>query len=204
MIQNIAENELTDMLKQAVYQQLFLGANRIMGRLPNTTMQMKDVGEILNKFILEIKENLFLLQQKNFDDFLKYFENAFKFDLREVKKKIYDNFREMGDLDGDEIIIIYMVLTKLLEKLREESYLLYGFEHIIETYEKNSRKKFTENIRSRLQKLAATNNENISLLYNLCFIRSLSEVFKNKAIEINAKKQITKKVNLIVEKLMKN
>ena len=51
----VPDEQVREMLEQAVYQQLFLGKDRIMGRMPKNTMAFKDVGRILKKFITDIK-----------------------------------------------------------------------------------------------------------------------------------------------------
>ena len=185
------------MLEQAVFQQLFLGQNRIMGRIPKDTMSMKDVGKILNRFINFIKENLSDFELENLDAFLGLFEVKFGMELGSVREKVLANFREMNNLEGQEIIILYMVLTKLLESLRQQSYIKYGFAQITDNYNRNFKQETKEIIRKKLQRLSEKKDVNLSLLYNLCFIRLLAVSFEDKKISTNSKRQITIKINNI-------
>ena len=178
MFNFISEGQLSEMLEQAVFQQLFLGKNRIMGRIPKDTMSMKDVGKILNRFINFIKINLNDFDLEKLDAFLGLFEMKFNMELGSVQDKVLANFREMDNLAGQEIIILYMVLTKLLESLREQSYIKYGFDQIIYQYRQNFKREDNETILKKLQHLSSRGDVNLSLLYNLCFIRLLAEGIK--------------------------
>ncbi len=192
----ISEEQLSEMLEQAVFQQLFLGQNRIMGRIPKDTMSMKDVGKILNRFINFIKENLNNFELENLDAFLGLFEAKFDMELGSVKEKVLANFKEM-DLEGQEIIILYMILTKLLENLRQQSYIKYGFNQIAYIYNLSFKMEDKAAIRKKIQQLSEKKNVHLSLLYNLCFIRLLAVSFGNKKISTNSKRQITLKINNI-------
>lgn len=197
MFNFISEGQLAEMLEQAVFQQLFLGQNRIMGRIPKDTMSMKDVGKILIRFINFIKINLNDFDLEELDVFLGLFETKFNMELGSVQDKVLANFREMDDLAGQEIIILYMVLTKLLESLREQSYIKYGFDQIKCQYIQDYKQEDNEIILKKLQHLSSMGDVNLSLLYNLCFIRLLAEGFGDKKISANSKRQITIKINNI-------
>ena len=201
MFNFISEGQLSEMLEQAVYQQLFLGKNRIMGRIPKDTMSMKDVGKILIRFINFIKINLKDFDLEKFDAFLGLFETKFNMELGSVREKVQANFREMDNLASQEIIVLYMVLTKLLENMREQSYIKYGFGQIINKYHHYFKREDDEIIRKKLQQLSSRGDVSLSLLYNLCFIRLLAEGFGDKKISANSKRQITIKINNIFRAL---
>ncbi len=195
--------DLTTLLRQAVYQQLFLSKDKIMGRMPQNVMQFKDVGLLLNRFIERIYENVDLLNPEHLDTFFEFFEEKFKMDFTHVREQIRRNFKGMGELNGQALMVIYMVLTKLLESTREQAYKKYGLTRIQREYEKRSNQEF-HGVREDFQLLAQTSDKSISLLYNLCFIRLLAETFDDtKLILINAKRQITLKINDVVDKMLK-
>ena len=64
------DDQLGEMLQHAVYQQLFLGNDKIMGRMPSDSMSLKDTGLLLTKFINKLKENLTILDPQNLSVFL--------------------------------------------------------------------------------------------------------------------------------------
>lgn len=196
------EFNITTLLKQAVYQQLFLSKDKIMGRMPQNVMQFKDVGLLLNKFIDRISEHVDLLNPEHLDSFFDFFERKFDMDLSPVREQIKHNFEGMGDdLNGQALMIVYMVLTKLLESTREQAYKRYGLSRIEKEYEKISQQDF-HGVREDFQLLAQTSDKSISLLYNLCFIRLLAESFNEKLILKNAKRQITIKINDVLKKML--
>ncbi|MHA1729582.1 MAG: hypothetical protein ACTSWY_12770 [Promethearchaeota archaeon] len=203
MFNAIPKEQLSEMLEQAVYQQLFLGKDRIMGRIPKDTMNFKDVGHILGRFIQTLEENIKYLHPEKLEIFLGYFEKFFGLELSEVKTRVEQNFEGMGmgsDFQGEEIIILYMVLTKMLENARRQAYKKFGLRQIKIIY-KNKNKNFNEAIELKLQDLASNADSNLSLLYNLCFIRLLADSFDEKRIRTNSKRQITRKVNQIIPML---
>ncbi|MBN2157532.1 MAG: hypothetical protein JW776_15910 [Candidatus Lokiarchaeota archaeon] len=203
MAELVPEFNMTTLLQQAVYQQLFLSKDKIMGRMPQNVMQFKDVGFLLDTFIESIYDQIDLLNPDEIDRFLLYFENLFSMNLSHVREQILKNFEGMGDLHNQNLIVIYMVLTKLLENAREQAYKRYGLNRIKKTFEKQSKNEFKE-VKEDFQLLAQTSDKSISLLYNLCFIRLLAETFdKEKRILTNAKRQITHKINEVLEKLSK-
>lgn len=190
------------MLENAVFQQLFLGSNRIMGKNPDNTMQLTGIGQILRRFISDIKSQLDLLKTKRLQDFLDYFEKRFNLSLKDVKERVELNFEGMGDLEGQETVVLYMVLTKLLEHLRENAYRMWGNDAIKETYESVSGHKYDDKIAEKVQNMAALNEENISLLYNLSFLAFLCDSYNNKKMIITLKRLVSTRVNRIVAQLI--
>ena len=195
--------DLQTLLKQAVYQQLFLSKDKIMGRMPQNVMQFKDVGILLEEFIEEIYSHVDLLNPRELRAFFRFFEAKFNMDLSSVREQILRNFAGMGDMDDPsmDLMKIYMVLTKLLERTREQAYIRYGLSRIETEYEGKSEQKVKDGKES-FQLFAQTSDASISLLYNLCFIRLLAESFGEKRILSNAKRQITVKINDVLEKML--
>jgi hypothetical protein len=89
MFGNISEEDLNELLEKAVYQQLFLGKDQIMGRMPQNTMHLKDIGTLITIFIQDIKDKLNLVNKDNLETFLNYFEKiGFNLDETESRCKI--------------------------------------------------------------------------------------------------------------------
>lgn len=193
---------IQNMLEQAVYQQLFVGGNRIQGKNPEYSMQITGSGEILSKFMDRLRKTIPLLIQHDSKTFLQTFENEFHLSLAEVKERVETNFAGMGDLSGQEIIIVYMVLTKFLEHIREYAYNHWARTRIEKDYQELSGKPFNSRAQDRLQMLAAMNDPNITLLYNLAFIAMLAEVYGDKKLITTTRRLVTVKINLIVKKII--
>ena len=132
--------------------------------------------------------------------FLGKFETKFNLELNEVKVKVENNFEGMGELEGQEIVILYMVLTKMLENIREQAYLINGWNELVRIYQKSGR-RFDDKVHQKLNNFAAIGNPQLSLIYNLCFIKLLAEVFNEKRISTNAKRHITRKINKLINEL---
>lgn len=197
----MSEEELDELLEKAVFQQLFLGKDQIMGRMPQNTMHLKDIGTLITLFIEDIKKNLNLVNKDNLETFIQYFEKMFGFNLDETRERLQNNFAEMDDLTGQEIMVLYMVLTKLLENIRELSYFKNGLDKIKEAYLENYNKEIDNSTIEKMQTLGATGDKDISLLYNLCFLQLLANSYQIASISTNLKRQITIKINSILKKI---
>ncbi len=202
---NLEEDHVQDMLEQAVYQQLFCSGEgeRIMGKNPEYTMQYTGIEKLLDEFIEELRVNLPKILDLKIADYLKVFEKRFGVDLSTTEDRILTNFEGMGGLEfvkDQPTMLIYMVLTKMIEAIREYGYAKWGRGRIIEQYEEFSGKKFTKKIDEKINNLAALNNRSISLLYNLSFITLLNESYAKGKDLTTAKRLTTMKVNTIVKK----
>lgn len=199
-------DETRNLLENAVYQQLFDTSDktRICGKNPDQTMQLTGVDKLLEAFITDIANTLNVIKEGNIGKFLTNFESKFGIALSETKERIESNFEGMGGIDamaGQETIVVYMVLTKFLEALREFGYNQWGSNRINEAFKEQLGKKFDEEANQRLQKLAALSEENISILYNLSFIALLSTVYGDKRVITTLKRLVTTRVNKIVAKI---
>jgi hypothetical protein len=193
-----------DLLEHAVYQQLWSGGARIMGKNPEFTMQLTGVENLLKLLIKDLEKNLPLIQKKKYSQFLHEFESKFDLDLSHTLERIETNLGGMGaynDVDNDQpdVMIHYMILTKLLEALRDHSYQIWGYGQIQEKYTKSTGHAFTEKARDKLQQLGALNEPNYSLLYNLSFILMLGLHYGSKKFQRTIKRLTTTRVNRIVE-----
>ncbi len=200
---SIKKEEIQEMLEQAVYQQLFCtdAGNRIMGKNPEYTMQFSGVEELLNNFIDELRQNIPLILDFKIEEFLHVFEERFGVNLDKTLTRIKVNFEGMGGEDfvrQQETMMVYMVLTKMNEALREYGYEKWGRQRIVVQYEEITGKKFTEKIQTKLNDLAALNNRPISLLYNLSFLTLLAVSYDEKNFSKTAKRLSTMKVNKII------
>ena len=195
-----------DLLEHAVYQQLWSGGARIMGKNPEFTMQLTGVENLLKFLIKDLEKNLPLIQKKKYSQFLHEFESKFDIDLSHTLERIETNLGGMGayndsDNDQPDVMIYYMVLTKLLEALREKSYQMWGYGQIREKYTQSTKHAFTRKAGDKLQRLAALNEENVSILYNLSFILMLGLHYGSKKFQTTIKRLTTTRVNRVVQQL---
>jgi hypothetical protein len=202
-----SSDETQSLLENAVYQQLFNAQdnNKICGKNPDNTMQVTGVDQLLDSFLTDLKKNLELLKKQKLKEFLQTYEKRFHINLKDTLERIEANFEGMGGmemLEGQETVLYYMVLTKLLEALREYSYNSWGSDRIKEIYEEQAGKKFNDVAKDKIQNLAALNEENISILYNLSFIAMLSTSYGDKKFITTLKRLVTTRINKIVKQIL--
>ena len=176
------DDETKEMLENAVFQQVFntQNENQIMGKNPENKMQLTMAEPLLNQFLEELGSNLSKLGELDIKGFIKIFEKRFSIDLSSTNERIMNNFEGMGGIEvvkGQDTLINYMTLTKLLEAVREYAYTTIGLARIEETYRIKHNihdlKPLKQGFYDKIQNLAALNEENISLLYNMSFIAIL-------------------------------
>lgn len=200
MFTTIDKDQLFDLLNQAVYNQIFMGQDKIKGRIPQDTMKFKGAGLLLDKFIEHVNSSLKLLDPKHLENFLGYFESLFNLDLKGVKHEVDKNIAQMSNLDEQELTILYMVLSKLIESIRNQAYLFNGWNEFVSIYQ-NLGKDFSDEVHNKLNDMAAEGNSEISLIFNLCFLRLLAESFGEKQLASNAKRQITRMIHKLIESM---
>ena len=192
-----------DLLEHAVNQQLWSGGARIMGKNPANTMQLTGVENLLKLLLKDLDHHLYWIGEGQVSKFLHEFGKMFNLDLSLTLERIQTNLGAMGaynDSEQPDVMAYYMVITKLLEALREHAYQMWGYRQIQEKYAQSGH-AFTEKVGDKLQRLAALNEENISLLYNLSFILMLSLHYGNKKFQTTIKRLTTVRINRIVEKI---
>jgi len=168
-------------------------------------MQLKDSGRILDKLIQVFKDNAHLIMKGKTDVFFTTAEKLFEIDLSEIKEHVANNIQAMGEMNSDldqQIMMLYMTLAKMLEHMRESIYKTYVLDVIRTNYERESGKKFSDEGRKKMTRLSEVGDDDLSLLYNLSFVRLLAEKFNDKPVETNLKRQMTMRINSFVKKMI--
>ncbi|MHA1341084.1 MAG: hypothetical protein ACTSRZ_14035 [Promethearchaeota archaeon] len=182
------------MLEEAVYQQLFMGANRIMGSKNGKGLVVVGVGRLLKNFINELKSKFKLIYLKKINDFLSFCEDRFKIDLNNEKRNLNQQISMIDDWDSQKMVMIYVVLTKVLENFRKNAFNEIGLKKLREIYREfinNPLAEFPANFHRRLKDLSDKNDDDVLLLYNLSFLTWLSSFYNDIDVYINIERVMT-------------
>ena len=190
------ENE---MLKLAVYSLLIRGEGEdlLMGRNVKYFIHVDGLESFIYAFILDLDTFFEKIYENDVKGFLKLVEDKFSIRLSDLDKNLSQNITQMQAIDSDEVMIYYLVITKLLETLRETMLeTSYGWDVIGETIKEIQNKPATDKQLDHLEELNEQDQEDLSLLYNLLFTHFLAKTYKNK-------KMLTE-LNKIIKNHVKN
>jgi hypothetical protein len=191
-------------LEHALYQQLLGDSDEIMGKCPETRMQLTGVQDLMKLFFKDVKSHLYLIKEMKIHEFIDYFAKKFDFNLDEVQNHVTNNLEGMGLTLSDkemyeqnELMIIYMTLTKLVETIRDASFVRYGYDALKEKFEEVCKTEFKQKHKDHLHHMQAMGEKNASLLFNLSFLKLISSTYKYKNMETTIKRLTTMKLNNI-------
>jgi hypothetical protein len=193
--------EIQSIIDQAVFHQLFLGEDRIMGSSEEDNIVIADVEDLLALFMVEVKKQLESLLSGNLDAFFDYFTEKFHMDFTKVKEISQANIMGITGLDNQELAITYMVLVKFVESVRNQAFELWGMLHIKTLYEEITGKPYDGPVIKRVEKLIAENNPNMVLLFNVSFIEWLATQFPEHPTSMEILMTITPKLQILAKKI---
>ncbi|MHA1819719.1 MAG: hypothetical protein ACTSU2_06445 [Promethearchaeota archaeon] len=197
---------LDEWIRNPVYYQLFLEKNKIQGKITSTQMQFKGAGHLLDRLIDYIKENVVLLDDiDNLEKFIEKFSKLLgiysKDVLNDLKRNIPQMLEFSEDPESTAQMIVSMTIAKIVQYSRENAYINYGKKKFAEQFLSRTGKEFTKEYEEKLHKLEQRNDREVSILLNLYYLFLLADFFKESNILTNAKRQITKLINRVIEKI---
>ncbi len=189
-----------EMLKLGVYSLVVRGQGEdmLMGRDVKDFIEIPGLEALLKKFILDLDDYFTYIYNEQYGTFLDQIEKKFRVNISSIKDNLVNNIKEMNEVGSSEVMIYYLVITKTLEKLRQ---LIYGenvWNIIQETYRDLKNKNISSRNLKKLQTLDKQGNENFSLLYNLVFIKYLSEIYGNTEFSARCVALIEKEIEKLI------
>ncbi|MFO8017595.1 MAG: hypothetical protein R6U96_03105 [Promethearchaeia archaeon] len=192
-----------------VNQQFYLqGKDIIIGRTPEIQVKIQYSGQIISKFKHMFKDNINLFLNQDYFQFLKTFTKIHGIteplinEIYENLKVKLDQLEENLDDSDDSLMVLYtIVLSAIITKIRE-----IHFEKCLQEIRKKLKKQNPafkkKNIEKELTYLFMRNNKNISILYNLSYLRALAQTFNYKKVKRVCSIQRTKFINNTVKKII--
>jgi hypothetical protein len=129
---------------------------------------------------------------------------------QELIEKIHDKLQKKLDLiedspQFDDPIIVYtIVLSTIITRIRDMHFndSLNEIRERIKANGKFKEKRLNENVVKNLEHLFMTNNENISILYNISYLDALAESFNYTKVARICKIQKSKYINRILDLIL--
>jgi hypothetical protein len=189
-------------LEKVIFQQLFLGSDNILGKFKSESFSDRGFTELLHIFTEDIKSHIKLILKENrLSFFFKYFSNKYEVDFLDIQIPLELNIGILMEKKGQEFMMVYLVLTKFLEKLREHAFSSEGKNFIDQTYRKLSGKPLPETHLKKIKQLIQDNDDDVSILYNLSFMVWLSKINYEEQIDNNAEQLFLIQANKILANL---
>lgn len=192
------------MLEQAVYYQLFMGSNQIMGGSEHTTVRIPGVGPLLRTFMSDLKSQLPLILRDQLPAFFAHFRAKFPTDFSALEATAAANLALIGELEDQGFAGLFVVLTKFIELLREFAFDQWGLFHLKRLYEAQAGAgQFSEALETEVQDRYVRNDDAVALLYNLSFVAQVARSYPDDAVMRHVNKLIAFHAGVLASALAK-
>ncbi|MHA1519174.1 MAG: hypothetical protein ACTSRK_03230 [Promethearchaeota archaeon] len=181
-----------EMIQLGVYALIVRGEGQdlLMGKNVHEYIEIQGLEALLRKFILDLDKFFEDIYNNDIPSYLKRIEKRFKLDLSFLAENLVGNIEQMRSSDSDDIMIFYLVITKTLEHIRQMVFHKYGWAEINKHYESLNQKSLTTDQIERVSDSDDEGDPDLSLFYNLNFIKFLAEIYEDKVILQKSKKII--------------
>jgi len=198
-------NQLLNATDNLIEQQFKIpGRDIIIGRTPEVSVKISKSGQVVKKFKDLFNSNLQLFIDGEYLQFLKLFKKIKGVDenyINEIYQDLELKFEHLRDTENINIIVLYaIVLNSLISSIRD-----LNFAGTVREIKKRVKNRISTNdiqTQKKLDKLFMTNDDNVSILYNISYLDTLAESFNYRKVahicKIQKSKFINRIVNLIV------
>ena len=197
---------LYDATDNLINQQFYYGGqDLIIGRNAEVSIKISYSGQIIQKFKNLFNKNINLFLEGKYVQFLSLFKKIKGLNDREIEninKVLEEKLTYLDDEDSNTVILYTIVLSSLISRIRD-----LHFNKSLEEINKRVKKKrnLTDPvIQETLDNLFMTNNNNVSMLYNISYLDALAESFNYSKVAHACKIQKGKFINRIVKIIVSN
>jgi len=194
------ENE---MLLLGVYALVVRGQNQdlLMGKNVNDFVSIPGLETLLHKFVADLDKTFRYIYKDDIPSFLNELERQFHLDFMSLLDNIVANIEGIKSFENDDVMIWYLVITKTLESMREQTYTRRGWTIISKKFEEFNHSPLTPALKDKIQSMDDAGNADLSLLYNLVFVEFLAELYKDIKVQNTIAKIIDLRLNHIFQEL---
>jgi hypothetical protein len=188
-----ADQIQNEMIELGVYALVVRGQGKdlLMGKNIKDYVPVPGLEALLHLFILDIDGAFSFIYKQDVEGYLKVLQKKFQLDFPSLQENLLANISGMIEMESDDVMIYYLVITKTLEFIRQEVYDRNCWEIVSLAYKHLQKKSPEENLKKKMQELDDQGNPAMSLMYNLIFIYFLANKYKPEVkstiIEIVAK-----------------
>lgn len=200
-------SEIEKLIKALINQQFHDGNEIIYGRTKEVSVKIPRSGLIINKLYAKMLSILNYFNDKNYFKYIKEFnETILPIDTDRVYTRFRNTYDNAAALEEPEIFLIAsMLFSEILENCRQ---------NVFDSFLEEIRKEILDSkrnpindaaiINEKLKRLFAHNDKDISLSYNLVFLKMLADTFEFDEISNRVNREIKKRKKRIIRKIIKN
>lgn len=164
------------------------GNDLLMGKNVKDFIPLPGLEKLLHDFIYDLDDSFSFIYKKDVEGYLRALQKKLQLNLMSLKENLLENIANMIEIDSDDVMIYYLVITKTLEFIRESIYEQKYEAIITQIYEEIYHKKITPKILQLITEKDNSGDSILSLLFNLLFIEFLANYYKD--TEISAEIQL--------------
>ncbi len=193
-------NATDNLINQQFYK---AGRDIIIGRTPEVSLKISNSGQIVRKFKNIFNENLHIFLDGKYLKFLNLFKKIKGMDenyIQEIYQDLelkFENLKNANAENINDVVLYSLVLNSLISTIRD-----LNFGEAIKEIKKRVKSKMkisNTKIQYELDKMFMKNDDNVSILYNICYLDTLAESFNYKKVAKVCKIQISRYINRIVK-----
>ncbi|KKN38744.1 hypothetical protein LCGC14_0750450 [marine sediment metagenome] len=193
-------NATDNLINQQFYK---AGRDIIIGRTPEVSLKISNSGQIIRKFKNIFNENLQIFLDGKYLKFLNLFKKIKGMDenyIQEIYQDLelkFENLKNANAENINDVVLYSLVLNSLISTIRD-----LNFGEAIKEIKKRVKSKMkisNTKIQYELDKMFMKNDDNVSILYNICYLDTLAESFNYKKVAKVCKIQISRYINRIVK-----
>ncbi len=198
--------EIEKLIKALINQQFHDGNEIIYGRTKEVSVKIPRSGLAINKLYAKMLSILHYFNEKNYLKYVKEFnENVLPIDADRVYTKFRNTYDNAAALEEpDPFLIGSMLFSEILESCREKVFNKFLDEMRNEIIE--SKKNPINDpaiVNEKLKLLYSRNDKDISITYNLVFLKMLADSFDFEDISKRVQGEIKKRKKRIMRKIIK-
>ncbi len=170
---------LADVAKYLVYQQFYDDEDKVIyDRTKKIRLLIPGVDQVVPACVEEFTQALPLLQKKKYGEFLAQVAQKIPFNIETVEGKFNELKGKLGEEDLNETMVATSLIGEILNYVRDAEFKASMASVKQQLMEKSTSPAAAGFIDMKISKLAAINDLNISLIYNLSFLRFLVAQFE--------------------------
>ncbi len=172
-------SNLNDVAKYLVYQQFYDEEDKVIyDRTKKIRLLIPGADKVVAAFLSELTEPLPLLQEKKCHEYLEHVAQKLPFNLHIVETKFEEMKTKLDEAELSDIMVGTFLIGEIINYLRDGEFKasLASLKH--NAMENSTSPAAATFIDTKISKFAAVNDLNISLLYNLSFLRFLVATFE--------------------------
>ncbi len=172
-------SDLSDVAKYLVYQQFYDEEDKVIfDRTKKIRLLIPGVDHVVPVFLQEFTRALPLLQEKKYREYMAQITQKVPFNIDTVEEKFNVLKGQLGEEELSETMVATFLIGEILNYLRDVAFKATMTSIKNQLMAKSTSPAAAGFIDTKISKFSAINDLNISLIYNLSFLRYLVAQFE--------------------------